>query len=90
MLMAVATTFGGTVGAVVSTAGCPPPDDSVLLPPASPPPVSGQMTDIVELPSKGDNSYPGFVWHGGKLWMSYYSSHEGKTSIYLAKIEVTK
>ncbi len=51
---------------------------------------SGQMTDIVELPSKGDNSYPGLVWHNGKLWMSYYSSHEGKTSIYLAKIEVTK
>ncbi len=22
------------------------------------------------------------------LWMSYYSSHEGKTSIYLAKIKV--
>lgn len=51
---------------------------------------SGQMTDIIELPSKGDNSYPGLVWHDGKLWMSYYSSHEGKTSIYLAKIEVTK
>ncbi len=51
---------------------------------------SGQMTDIVELPSKGDNSYPGLVWHNGKLWMSYYSSHEGKTSIYLAKIEVVK
>lgn len=51
---------------------------------------SGQMTDIIVLPSNGDNSYPGFVWHKGKLWMSYYSSHEGKTSIYLAKIEVAK
>lgn len=51
---------------------------------------SGKMTDIVVLPSGGDNSYPGFVWHDGKLWMSYYSSHEGKTSIYLAKIEVAK
>ncbi len=49
---------------------------------------SGKMTDIVVLPSGGDNSYPGFVWHDGKLWMSYYSSHEGRTSIYLAKIEV--
>ncbi len=28
------------------------------------------------------------VWHDGLLWMSYYSSHEGKTSIYLAKIKV--
>lgn len=49
---------------------------------------SGQMTDIVELPSKGDNSYPGLVWHNGKLWMSYYSSHEGKTSIYMAQLAV--
>ena len=51
---------------------------------------AGQLANIVELPSGGDNSYPGLVWHEGKLWMSYYSSHEGKTSIYLAKIEVTQ
>lgn len=38
------------------------------------------------LPSSGDNSYPGFVWQDGVLWMSYYSSHEGKTSIYLARV----
>lgn len=43
---------------------------------------------VLELPSGGDNSYPGFVWHDGLLWMSYYSSHEGKTSIYLAKIRL--
>ncbi len=42
------------------------------------------------LPSSGDNSYPGFVFHEGKLWVSYYSSHEGKTSIYLAEIELPK
>jgi hypothetical protein len=41
---------------------------------------------ILELPSGGDCSYPGLVWHNGSLWMSYYSSHEGKTAIYLAKI----
>jgi hypothetical protein len=41
------------------------------------------------LPSGGDTSYPGFVWHEGMLWMSYYSSHEGKTSIYLAKIRLS-
>ena len=51
---------------------------------------SGKLADLIVLPSGGDNSYPGFVWHGGKLWMSYYSSHEGRTSIYLAKIEVRK
>ncbi len=41
---------------------------------------------VLTLPSGGDCSYPGLVWHDGLLWMSYYSSHEGKTSIYLAKI----
>lgn len=43
---------------------------------------------VLTLPSGGDNSYPGLVWHEGLLWMSYYSSHEGKTSIYLAKIRL--
>jgi hypothetical protein len=43
---------------------------------------------ILELPSGGDTSYPGLVWHDGKLWVSYYSSHEGKAQIYLAKIQV--
>jgi hypothetical protein len=43
---------------------------------------------ILELPSGGDNSYPGLVWHDDTLWMSYYSSHESKTNIYLAKIRV--
>jgi hypothetical protein len=28
------------------------------------------------------------VWHEGLLHLSYYSSHEGKTSVYLAKIEI--
>jgi hypothetical protein len=42
----------------------------------------------LELPSGGDTSYPGLVWHDGVLWMSYYSSHEGKANIYLAKVRV--
>jgi hypothetical protein len=41
---------------------------------------------VLTLPSGKDSSYPGFVWHDGLLWMSYYSSHEGKTAIYLARI----
>ena len=28
------------------------------------------------------------VWHDGVLWMSYYSSHEGKAKIYLAKVKL--
>lgn len=48
-------------------------------------PVKGEATEFLKLPSGGDTSYPGLVWHEGKLWVSYYSSHEGKTSIYLAR-----
>lgn len=43
---------------------------------------------VLTFPSGGDTSYPGLVWHNDLLWMSYYSSHEGKTSIYLAKIKL--
>jgi hypothetical protein len=42
----------------------------------------------ITLPSGGDNSYPGMVWHEGELWLSYYSSHEDKAAIYLARVPV--
>jgi hypothetical protein len=29
------------------------------------------------------------VWHEGLLWTSYYSSHEGKSAIYLAKVRLS-
>lgn len=40
------------------------------------------------LPSGGDNSYPGLETRDKILWMSYYSSHEHKTAIYLAQIQL--
>jgi hypothetical protein len=43
---------------------------------------------VLTLPSSGDSSYPGFVWHDGRLFMSYYSSHEARTAIYLARIRL--
>jgi len=43
---------------------------------------------VLTVPSGGDCSYPGLVWRDNLLWMSYYSSHEGKTSVYLAKIKI--
>ncbi|MCL4215720.1 MAG: exo-alpha-sialidase [Candidatus Hydrogenedentes bacterium] len=46
------------------------------------------LTPVLDLPSGGDTSYPGFVWHDGLLWMTYYASHEDKTSIYLARIRI--
>ena len=49
---------------------------------------AGDYSPVLTFPSGGDTSYPGLVWHDGLLWMSYYSSHEGKTSIYLARIRV--
>jgi hypothetical protein len=49
---------------------------------------NGKMTKLLKLPSGRDTSYPGLVWHEGMLYVSYYSGHEGKTSIYLAKLKV--
>lgn len=57
--------------------------------------VVAQMTaenlkPVLELPSGGDTSYAGLVRHDDLLWISYYSSHEGKTSVYLAKVRFVK
>ena len=51
-------------------------------------PEAGKVTEILRLPSAGDTSYPGLVLHEGLLWISYYSTHEEKTSIYLAKVRL--
>ncbi len=40
------------------------------------------------LPSGGDTSYAGAVEHEGRLWISYYSSHEVGTAIYLAQVQI--
>jgi hypothetical protein len=47
------------------------------------------LREILPLPSGGDSSYAGIVRDDDKLWISYYSSHEGKTSIYLARVRLT-
>ena len=46
------------------------------------------LTESLRLPSGGDTSYAGLVWHDKLLWISYYSSHEGKTAIYLARVRI--
>ena len=43
---------------------------------------------VLTLPSGGDTSYAGMVWHDDLLWMSYYSSHEDGTGVYLAKVRL--
>jgi len=50
-------------------------------------PEKNTLTEFLELPSGGDTSYAGLVWHDDLLWVSYYSSHEEKTAIYLAKVK---
>lgn len=51
-------------------------------------PGEGTITEALEFPSGGDTSYPGVVFLNGTLWVSYYSSHEGKTAVYLAKVKM--
>lgn len=49
---------------------------------------SGKLVELLRLPSGADTSYPGLLWHDDVLWVSYYSSHEGKSKIYLARVDV--
>jgi len=49
----------------------------------------GHIKRKLVLPSGGDCSYPGMVYHDGLLWISYYSSHENnKAAIFLARIAI--
>ena len=57
------------------------------------------MTEFLTMPSGGDTSYAGMVWHDDLLWLSYYSSDDYlasmkgaikarlRTSVYLAKVQ---
>lgn len=47
---------------------------------------TGAWQHLLDLPSGGDTSYPGFVLRGERLLVSYYASHEGKAAIYLAEL----
>lgn len=49
---------------------------------------NAKLMEVLKLPSGGDTSYPGLVLHEGVLWISYYSSHEGRSSIYLARVRI--
>ena len=81
-------------GALWATSRGYPPGTSVIGPwKGKPHTLLARLTrtsfePVLKLPSGGDSSYAGMVWHQGLLWVSYYSSHEGKTSIYLARIRL--
>lgn len=51
-------------------------------------PVKMTLTEELMLPSGDDTSYAGLISHEGFIWVSYYSSHEEKTSIYFAKVQL--
>ena len=53
-------------------------------------PEAETLTEFLTLPSGGDTGYPGMVFHDGLLWVSYYSSHEGRAMIYLAKVKLPR
>ncbi len=47
------------------------------------------LHEVALLPSSGDNSYPGLVpLTAERALFSYYSSHEGSTSVYLADLSL--
>ena len=49
----------------------------------------GAVKPIVTLPSSGDTSYAGMVLRDNQLLVSYYASHEGKSAIYLATLNLS-
>jgi hypothetical protein len=49
---------------------------------------TGKLSEALPLPSGGDCSYAGMVLQGNTLYVSYYSSHEATTAIYLAVVSV--
>ncbi|NGM63581.1 LamG domain-containing protein [Sphingobacterium sp. SGG-5] len=51
--------------------------------------LNGTKKKEIILPSSGDCGYAGMVIHDGYLWIVYYSSHEGVSSIYSSKIPVS-
>ena len=51
--------------------------------------IGDKLHEFAELPSGGDNSYPGLVaLSPTEAVMSWYSSHQGKSSIYTARLHI--
>ncbi|MBI1903850.1 MAG: exo-alpha-sialidase [Planctomycetia bacterium] len=50
----------------------------------------GKLVPYCDLPSGGDCSYPAAVPVGDEMLVSFYSSHEGTTNVYLAAVPLKK
>jgi hypothetical protein len=46
----------------------------------------GELTPYCALPAGGDCAYPAAVQMGNEMLVSYYSSHEAATNVYLARV----
>lgn len=49
-----------------------------------------KLEEFLTLPSGGDTSYAGVLYYGDLLHISYYSSHEGRTAVYYAKVKINR
>lgn len=49
---------------------------------------NGRLRPFLTFPAKYNLRYVGMVLHDGLLWISYPSKHNGKMSIYLAKVKI--
>jgi hypothetical protein len=49
---------------------------------------AGEIKKDYQLKSSGDTGYPGILKYRQNYLISYYSSHEGKASIYLTKLKL--
>jgi hypothetical protein len=52
--------------------------------------VGPSLLGPAERPADPCHSIKDLVWHDGLLWGNYYSSHEGKSSIYVAKVQLSQ
>jgi len=50
--------------------------------------LDGSLRQLALAPSGGDTSYPGLLLEGDELLVSYYSSHEEKTCVYLLEADL--
>lgn len=50
-------------------------------------PAGAKLTEVLELPTGGATVFAGLALHEGQLWVSFHSTHEGRTGLYLAKVK---
>jgi hypothetical protein len=75
-------------GRLFATVGLTEPKPRTALCEFGPP--GGKLMELLELPTRGEMIDVGLAWHDEHLWVSYHAPHEGKSSVFLAKIRIKK